>query len=487
MNAKERAVLARAERRDDHGWIYLHIEGSPFDRGFQHGYLLADELRAAIRSLTRLIYMDTGVRFEWFAKNAELLYAEMLASNAGGRVTDGSGSEILAELEGIVAGANRRRGPDDDELTMAALLAWNAYPLMICQWFPAVMAGQVKAPHPLPSANPGELPPQFATGRAALHHFRHSCSAFVATGGKWTVDGRIVVAHTTWQRFANSDAYNVVIDLVPDGGSRMLMQTSPGYVFSGTDFCVTSAGLVVTETSINANGIDPTGLPEFWRVRRACQYATSIADWRGLFRDGNDGGYVNSWLLADSGRNEIACYELTLHHDVLHGPKKNGYFAGFNIALDARVRNLDGSPPTGWDNILMSGSRRVRFDQLLAEHRGRIDATVARAVISDHGDPYLRVDMPSSRTICGHLDNDDAHVGSSQPGPFYPWGSSDGKVTTAEMVDDLSFSARWGRACGTPLDTRSFFDAHPEYDWMRELTKDRPTQPWVQFAAQRAS
>ncbi len=147
------------------------------------------------------------------------------------------------------------------------------------------------------------------------------------------------------------------------------------------------------------------------------------------------------------------------------------------------MRNLDGSQPTGWDNILMSGSRRVRYDQLLAQHRGLIDAEVAQTIIGDHGDPYLQRDMPSSRTICGHLDNDDASVGSSLPGPHYPWGSLDGKVTTAAMARGMSFLGRWGRACGSPLQTAPFFDAHPEYDWMRKLTKDRPTRPYVLFEA----
>src|SRR5208283_5821579 len=26
------------------GWIYLHIEGKPYERGFQHGYLMAREI-----------------------------------------------------------------------------------------------------------------------------------------------------------------------------------------------------------------------------------------------------------------------------------------------------------------------------------------------------------------------------------------------------------------------------------------------------------
>ena len=26
------------------GWIYLHIEGKPYERGYQHGYLMAKEI-----------------------------------------------------------------------------------------------------------------------------------------------------------------------------------------------------------------------------------------------------------------------------------------------------------------------------------------------------------------------------------------------------------------------------------------------------------
>src|ERR1700746_590791 len=35
------AVLAKAYRFESGGWIYVHLEGSPHDIGYQHGYLLA--------------------------------------------------------------------------------------------------------------------------------------------------------------------------------------------------------------------------------------------------------------------------------------------------------------------------------------------------------------------------------------------------------------------------------------------------------------
>ena len=38
-------------RLDSNGWVYLHIEGEPYERGFQHGYLAAPELEEVMRSL----------------------------------------------------------------------------------------------------------------------------------------------------------------------------------------------------------------------------------------------------------------------------------------------------------------------------------------------------------------------------------------------------------------------------------------------------
>ena len=36
--------LAGAYRFNKNGWIYVHLEGSPEQIGYQHGYLLADEI-----------------------------------------------------------------------------------------------------------------------------------------------------------------------------------------------------------------------------------------------------------------------------------------------------------------------------------------------------------------------------------------------------------------------------------------------------------
>jgi hypothetical protein len=55
------------------GWLYLQVEGCPYDRGWHHGYLLADAIRAALRSIETLLWQDTGLPFSWYAANASAM------------------------------------------------------------------------------------------------------------------------------------------------------------------------------------------------------------------------------------------------------------------------------------------------------------------------------------------------------------------------------------------------------------------------------
>lgn len=44
-------VYDGAYRFNCNGWVYLHIEGEPYQRGFQHGYLLAPEIGEALATI----------------------------------------------------------------------------------------------------------------------------------------------------------------------------------------------------------------------------------------------------------------------------------------------------------------------------------------------------------------------------------------------------------------------------------------------------
>jgi hypothetical protein len=44
--------MAKAYRFERGGWIYVHLEGSPHDIGYQHGYLLAPEISDAFAAVS---------------------------------------------------------------------------------------------------------------------------------------------------------------------------------------------------------------------------------------------------------------------------------------------------------------------------------------------------------------------------------------------------------------------------------------------------
>jgi len=113
-----------------------------------------------------------------------------------------------------------------------------------------------------------------AVGSAA----RQSCSSFIATGN-WTKSGNVVLGHNTMQDYVGA-LPRVVQDIAPAKGHRILWQTTAGWIHSGTDFFITDAGLVGSETTIGGfQGFDTNAIPEFVRMRRATQDAASLDQW----------------------------------------------------------------------------------------------------------------------------------------------------------------------------------------------------------------
>ena len=58
-----------------------------------------------------------------------------------------------------------------------------------------------------------------------------------------TKDGGVVLGHNTMGGFLDPFS-NVILDIQPAKGHRILMQTTAGWIHSGTDFFITDAGLV---------------------------------------------------------------------------------------------------------------------------------------------------------------------------------------------------------------------------------------------------
>ena len=427
------------------GWTYVHLEGSPSEIGFQHGYLLARQIEDFQKVVALEIGHDTRKDWSFFRGAAEHVLWPHVEQ------------EYHDELQGIASGLAAR----GVKLDLWDVVAINAYP----EWgyYTRVYDKQHSVSSP-PAAG------------AAEH-----CSAFVATGS-YTRDGRVIMAHNNWTSYLGGERWTVIFDIVPASGHHVLMDGLPGLIHSGDDFGINSAGILITETTISGfSGYDPNGIPEFVRARKGMQYASSIDDFARIMQDGNNGGYANDWLVADRKTNEIASLELGLRNVTLER-KKDGYFVGSNFPISEKLA-AEETDFAIKDMGSSANARHRRWDQLMAENKGRIDVEAAQRFLADHFDTYTGKTEPSERTLCGHVDLSQRGLPTWQP-PYGIAGAVQNKVTDAAMSEQMSLVAAAGHACGISFKAAAHLAQHPEFAWQKGLLGDMDACPWKVFKAQ---
>jgi hypothetical protein len=434
------------------GWKYISIKGSPYDRGYAYGILCADEFSEIQKMLKFFIFESYGNTWEYFIDLINHDFYEMTKSDF---------NEIFLEFEGITAGC--KEGGTDT--SVEEILAWNYY-MSLSYWYGSKSDSHV-----------GKEGGGYNLGGA-----KDRCSAFIAVGD-WTVDGKIVVAHNSFTEFIDGQYANVILDVNPSEGNRFIMQTSPLWIWSGTDFFITDKGIIGTETTIGGFSKFEQKIPIAYRMRKIMQYGKTMDEYVDILLDGNGGDYANSWLFGDTNTNEIMRIELGLkYHNIER--TKNGFFIGFNSVYDERIRNLECINSGFYDIRRHQGARYVRLGDLMDKHKGKLDINVAKEIIADHYDVYLlKDDNPCSRTICSHYDLDAREYMSQSDRPiaFSPHGACDGIVCDTTLAKKMSFIGRFGNSCGIPFLKDEFCKLHRQYEKFCPYLKDRLTQKWSEF------
>jgi len=410
------------------GWIVLHIEGEPYERGYQHGRLMAPEIAGFVRELAT--YRSQQAPAD--AWRDLRLIADAIFSRRFDR-------EYLEEMKGIAdgaaaAGAKFDSRPIDllDVVTINADVETNFLESALEATATGLEGRRFREPAEQGPARPKES----------------HCSAFAATGPA-TADGQVVIGHITMWNLFHAYHYNVWLDIKPSHGHRVLMQTYPGGIMSGLDYYMNDRGLVVCETTLAQTKFDVSGIPLVDRIRRALQYSDSIDQSVQILKQGNNGLYTNEWLLADIKTNEVAMFELGTHQSRLWRSSKNewfggttGFYWGCNNAKDLQVRletvpALDGSPA----NVVFHPSDRDRSWLQLFDRKNK-------AIDVDFG--FLAFTTP----------------------PLAAAHSLDAKFTTTAMAKELTTWAKFGPPLGRawePTDTerRKFPDMMPlvANDW----------------------
>jgi len=341
------------------GWIYLHIEGQPYERGYQHGHLMAHEIPEYLERCAAVL----GSKENWndYRTTANALFLR------------GFDREILEEMRGISEGASDTGARwQDRRIDLLDIVVANT----------TVEMGELAS---AVSATPTGLEGLSFAAPPYADHKRDSvlnhCSAFAATGPA-TRDGKMVIGHVTWWPLTLAEQTNVLLDIKPASGHRMLIQSYPGGIESGTDWYQNDAGMVLTETTIDQTPFNPQGTPVAFRARMAIQYGSNIDDVVRYLGTQNNGLYTNEWIMGEAKTNEIAIYDLGTNHTRLWRSSKNewfggtpGFYWGDNNAKDLSVRLEDYPDPKGDPDYIpyVPEPRDLAWQELYRKYRGQID------------------------------------------------------------------------------------------------------------------
>lgn len=466
------------------GWIRITIRGKPYERGVAHGQLAAHLFPRVFTVMQFLFVEGYGRDIDFFYDLCDDFFQPIIESRF---------PKIFQEMKGIADGA---------KLRVCQVILINMY--MSFPYFYAHMLRYIDTPKYRKkyadiirdeyaiSANPVAL----AARTAKLNEFKDRCSLIMAVGEDWTKTGGIVCGHSSFSNFLDAQFCNILLRIEPESGDghTIVMQSVAGGVFSMTDFFVTSAGILGSETTIGGFNAYELRDPICCRMRECMQYGKSLEDYAERLQKGNSGDYACSWMFGDIHQKRIMRVELGLNYVNIE-TTKNGVFVGFNSTYDERIRNIECSSsmsmsannatsagdvgaggPLGFRNISSSiGNRRVQLEKLAEKYRGRIDTSIAMKILSDHYDHHLSKTVANTRTVCKHGYND--HEGAS---PYKPVGAYDCKVTDSALAEKMTFLARWGPPCGTSFYVKQHMAKHPQWKDWEDYLVDLPKRPWVE-------
>jgi len=377
------------------GWVYIHIEGEPYERGFQHGYLASKEI---IDMIDRWATWGRNVKIMnlYSIKDSEK-YWEKCKNKAMNEFEPYYTDEYRQEMKGIADGVNERgetifgrKIQYEDILTLNEIVdCWFSYRYLL------------KKVHPVRSI--------FNSFKDLINinieNEPNFCSAFIATGDA-TSEGEIVIAHTTHiPKLYLPERFNIILDITPTNGNRFIMTTQPGSIWSMEDYYQNEKGIVLCETTFIQGPWKQKATPIAVRARNAIQYSNNIDEAIQFLKKDNNGLYANEWLIGDTKTGEIATIQLALFNTPIKRTF-NGYYWSCNIAHDKKVkREIYGIRSFFKEQISKSTNYRdKKFIELGEKYYGQIDTEIAKEILS-------------TNPICS--------------------GSSDGKITDSKMVKNM--------------------------------------------------
>jgi len=374
----------------------LHVKGAPYEMGYQHGYLLADQISLMVnRTLL-------GTAAFIAAQTDTTTKAAMDMLWRGQRMAEPFlPASCREEIQGIADGA-LDAGAD---VTREQILLWNTN---YDQWCLYVHPGYWRGccdPDAVPAVGPGAL------GGGG-------CSSFCAWDEWAGGDGRLIFGK-------NEDNFNlpeqlerrIMVIADPEGGFGHAFMTYPGMI--GLDGGVNERGLeMMTQlSSMRQESMAGCGIAVFTRL--LLTHAASLDDAIEIFSATPRCAGI-AYHVADAGAKTAAVVETSAKMVCVRYPEpgvkalwqtnhSNCYpgwmgYTGYNMVADqAPVNDLkDIGTIERWQTSLrepynffvQAPSRFERYRELLHEYYGNITVENAVRILGDCYDPYTKMNRP---------------------------------------------------------------------------------------------
>jgi len=482
--------LDNAYRFNNRAWIYLHIEGKAYDRGFQHGYLLAPEIVDVIIRWSNVIHNGPEYNSEIYDfeseeyKQISITWWDYVRENIEKDYWDRTPEEYQQEIQGIADGVKAKGGMVfNRDVDYVDILSINhMFEFMV------KLENPRKGFHPLRSLfysikdllNSGN--DKQVTEAGFIKSFLDQpptdhCNAFIATGDA-TTNGQIVAAHNIrcggwWYEYYIAQRWNLVCDIIPSDGQRLMMASSPGFIWSDENFYQNEQGIIIMDTTLFQGLWQNKGYSMVIRTRMAAQYSESVDDALDFLMSKNDGLWTAAYLIGDTKTGEIARLDLALYHHQIWR-KSDGYLISANngrnlgvrfeangLGLRGEIYKLIGIGGYGYSTLrYFDTPRDTKLIEMGEKYYGDIDIEVLK-----HKIMFEYPVCDSSTTDCKAMDS--YLIEDNSCWVFH--GRTNGEIWEVEPFDKNLKGAvavpsnGWTQICGLPEDHN--VELEPETDY----------------------
>ena len=393
-------ILEKASFTEQKGVKILKLAGTPYEIGFQHGYLLADKIDIMVNKT--LLATDAYVARQTGCDNKkarEKLWAGEKA--AFPHVPE----EFLEEMKGIAAGVNAK----GILVTLDEIVLWNT---MYDQWciychpYYWNCDGKPEAAYkPQPEYHPWT--------RAA-----GGCSSFSAWDEWAGGDGKMIFCKDEDNfdmPFQLENRMLLIVD--PDEGYGHAVCTYPGMIGLDGGFNENGFEMMTQLNSMQYESMEGCGIALFTRLLMT--HASTVDDAIKIFNEYPRCAGI-AYHVADAKAKQAAVVETSSKFVCVRYPQKNqkvlwqtnhsncypgwmGY-TGYNLVADqvlvndlgdiSTIQNWQKSLRDPYNFYVQAPSRFERYRQLLHNYYGNITVENAIEIMSDRYDPYTDMWRP---------------------------------------------------------------------------------------------